>query len=164
MELETHRRNRGFRGRLRLILEYAEAVAVPRSPMPSETKGLQHELRVIGLALAACEKSVQIVCERELRPPGKLHEPWVTRVIDQLLAAFGALGKKLGRRPLAGTSSTITQAGVSAAVAWQFTQQMLPKVVSASGCLSLVACSEQAELPPEFMAAPHGGGAFRNDA
>lgn len=116
------------------------------------------------MALAACEKSVQIVYERELRPREKLHEPWVTRVIDQLLAAFGALGKKLGRRPLAVTSSTITQTGGSAAVAWQFTQQMLSKVVALTGYLSLVARSEQAELPPEFMAVPHGGGAFRNDA
>ena len=52
-----------------LIMEYAEAVARPRSLMPSELQELQHALRVIGLALAACEKSVQIIYERGLRPP-----------------------------------------------------------------------------------------------
>ena len=51
----------------------------------------QHALRVIGLALAACEKSIQIIYERQLRPAAKLHEPWVTRVTGQLLAAYGAL-------------------------------------------------------------------------
>ena len=63
-----------------LILEYAEAVARPRSLRPSDLHALQHDLRLTGLALAACEKSGQIVYERGLRPPEKWHEPWVTRV------------------------------------------------------------------------------------
>jgi glutathione S-transferase len=112
-----------------LIIEYAEAVARPRSLMPAELPELRRALRVIGLSLAACEKSVQIIYERGLRPPEKLHEPWVTRITSQLLAAFAALEEELSRRPLAVTSSTITQAGLSTAVAWHFTQQMLPEVV-----------------------------------
>jgi len=138
-----------------LILQYAEAVARPRSLMPATLRELQHALRVIGLALAACEKSVQIVYERGLRPPEKLHEPWVTRVTGQLLAAYGALEEEAARRPFAVTSSTITQAGVSAAVAWHFTQQMLPQVVSAPAHPALVAFSAMAEALPEFQAAPH---------
>ncbi len=146
-----------------LILEYAEAVARPRSLMPSKLQELQHALQVIGLALAACEKSIQIVYERGLRPPEKLHEPWVTRITGQLLAAFGALEEEVIRRPLAVTSSTITQAGVSAAVAWHFTQQMLPEVVPAAAYPSLVALSAKAEALSEFMAAPHGDSTFRHD-
>ncbi|HEX7435248.1 MAG TPA: glutathione S-transferase, partial [Caldimonas sp.] len=50
-----------------LILDYAEALAAPRkSLMPSGVSARQHALRRIGLALAACEKSVQIVYERNL--------------------------------------------------------------------------------------------------
>jgi glutathione S-transferase len=143
-----------------LILEYAEAIARPRSLMPNTLLELQHCLRIIGLALAACEKSVQIIYERELRPPEKLHEPWVARVTGQLLAAFGALEEEVARRPLSLTSSTITQAGVTAAVAWHFTQQMLPEVVPSAGYASLVACSAKAEALPEFKAAPHGLGTF----
>src|SRR6185436_12644877 len=63
-----------------LILDYAEAIARPRSLMPTDAPALARALRIVGLALAACEKSVQIVYERELRPPEKLHEPWVARV------------------------------------------------------------------------------------
>lgn len=101
-----------------LIIEYAEALTAPRrSLMPQGIAERQHALRVIGLALAACEKSVQIVYERNLRPPEKLHEPWVARVTGQLLAAYGALESELQRAPPAVTSSTIDQAGVSAAVA-----------------------------------------------
>jgi glutathione S-transferase len=146
-----------------LILEYAEAVARPRSLMPAKPQEIQHALRVIGLALAACEKSVQIIYERELRPREKLHEPWVTRVTGQLLAAYGALEEEVAHRPLAVTRSAITQAGVSAAVAWHFTQQMLPEVVPAASYPSLVALSAKAEALPEFRAAPHGASTYRHD-
>ena len=131
--------------------------------MPVQVQELQRALRIIGLALAACEKSVQIVYERGLRPPEKQHEPWVTRVTGQLLAAYGVLEEEIARRPLAVNSSTITQAGVSAAVAWHFTQQMLPEVVSAANYPSLVAFSTKAEALSEFRTAPHGDSTFRAD-
>jgi glutathione S-transferase len=144
-----------------LILEYAEAMARPRSLMPRERDALQRDLRLIGLALAACEKSVQIIYERSLRPPEKLHEPWVTRITGQLLAAYEALEQELTRRPFASSSSTIGQAGITMAVAWHFTQQTLPDVVPVRSCPALVAFSAKAEALPEFMAAPHGDSTFR---
>lgn len=144
-----------------LILEYAQALASPRSLMPKELPEFQHALRIISLALAACEKAVQIYYERTLRPPEKLHEPWVRRVTDQLLAAFGALEGELRKRPLAVSSATITQAGVSVAVVWQFTQQVLPDVVPAGAYPHLVDFSARAEALPEFGAAPHGEGTYR---
>ena len=143
-----------------LILEYAEALARPRTLMPAALPEFQHALRIVGLALAACEKAVQIVYERGLRPPEKLHEPWVTRVTGQLLAAFGALEEELAR-PLAVNSAAINQAGVSAAVAWQFTQQMLPEVVPSARYPRLVAFSASAEALPEFKAAPHGDSTYQ---
>lgn len=146
-----------------LILEYAEAIGRPCSLMPSDTRELQHALRVIGLALAACEKSVQIYYERNLRPPEKLHEPWVTRVSGQVLAAYELLEEGIKHRPLAADQSTIDQAGVSTAVTWHFTQQMIPDVVPAARFPLLVAFSAKAEKLPEFMAAPHGDGTFRYD-
>lgn len=146
-----------------LILEYAETLAGPRnSLMPGGVAERQHAFRVIGLALAACEKSVQIVYEHSLRPAEKLHEPWVARVTGQLLAAYEALESELLRRPLAVASSTINQAGVTTAVAWHFTQQMLPSVVPPASYPSLQAFSAQAETLPEFMAAPHGSSTYHH--
>lgn len=144
-----------------LILQYAEAIADGRSLMPADPEELQHALRVIGLALAACEKSRQLIYERQLRPPEKLHEPWVARVTGQLLAAYRALEEEVTGRPLAATSSTLMQAGVSAAVAWYFTQQMLPDDVPADEHPTLVAFSMQAEALPEFKAAPYGESTYR---
>jgi glutathione S-transferase len=139
-----------------LILQYAEALARPRSLMPSDLHELQHALRLTGLALTACEKSGQIVYERGLRPKAKVHQPWVDRVTTQLLGAYGALEQELSRESLAVTSSTIGQAGVSVAVAWTFTQRMLPEVIAANDFPCLVGFAAAAEALPEFSAAPYG--------
>lgn len=139
-----------------LILDYAEALAAPgRSLMPAAIAGRQQALRVIGLALAACEKSVQIVYERNLRPAEKLHQPWISRVTGQLLAAYDALESELAGKPLAASRGTIGQDGVTTAVAWRFTQAMLAEVVDAAHYPALREFSLQAEQLPEFMAAPH---------
>jgi glutathione S-transferase len=89
-----------------LIIEYAQALAAPhKSLMPTSLADHLQALRVIGLALAARKKSVQILYERILRPTEKQHEPWPTRVNGQLLAANGALEYELKRQPLACTSA-----------------------------------------------------------
>jgi glutathione S-transferase len=139
-----------------LILDYAEALAAPRgrSLMPSSLAERQHALRVIGLALAACEKSVQIVYERTLRPAEKQHQPWLDRVRGQMLAAYAALEAELRRRPLMAGDDRITQAGISAAVAWRFTQLVLADVVDAAAYPALREYSAQTERGEAFAAYP----------
>lgn len=141
-----------------LILEYAEALAHPRTLMPASRSDLQHDLRLIGLALAACEKSVQIIYERALRPPEKQHAPWVQRVTSQMLGAWGQLEQELARQAPAADRETIRQAGVTVAVAWHFTQQLLGDLVAADRHPRLVDFSARAEQLPAFAAAPHGDG------
>jgi glutathione S-transferase len=145
-----------------LILDYAEALAAPRkSLVPTGVTNRQHALRVLGLVLAACEKCVSIIYERNVRPPEKLHQPWVSRVTGQLLAAYDALEAELVRRPLAVTRDTIDQAGVTTAVVWHFTQTLLPEVVDASRHPALCDFSSRAEALAEFKAAPHGDATYR---
>jgi glutathione S-transferase len=146
-----------------LILEYAENLAAPRkSLMPAGISERQQALRVIGLALAACEKSVQIIYERNLRPAEKLHQPWVSRVTGQLLAAYNALESEVLRKPLAIADEPIDQAGITAAVAWHFTKMTLPEVVPELDFPALQRFSAKAEQLPEFAAAPHGSGTYRH--
>jgi glutathione S-transferase len=147
-----------------LILEYAEALARPRTLRPANLQDLQRDLRLTGLALAACEKSAQIIYERGLRPPEKWHEPWVKRVTGQLLAAYHAIERELAQRPLAASHVSIGQAGIAVGVAWLFTQKTLPEVVPAAEFPRLVAFSAEAEALPEFIAAPHGEGTYRHAA
>jgi len=143
-----------------LILEYAEGLAQAqgRTLMPSGLSDRQADLRVIGLALAACEKSVQLIYERGLRPPEKQHEPWVERVTGQFLAAFTCLESQAARRTLPVTTAQMTQAAVTTGVAWHFVQQMLPQDVPAARFPTLSAFSAQVEALASFRAAPHGDG------
>jgi glutathione S-transferase len=143
-----------------LMLEYAEALARPRSLMPRELPLLQRDLRLIGLALAATEKSVQVVYERGLRPPEKLHPPWLERITGQLLAAHDQLEQELSRLPLATDPAGLRQAHVSVAVGWHFSQQMLPEVVPALRFALQAAFSAAMEALPEFRAAPHGDATY----
>jgi glutathione S-transferase len=135
-----------------LILQYAEALA-GRSLLPSEPRALAQALHTVGLALAACEKSVQIVYEHGLRPAEKLHQPWLDRVTSQLLAACDGLEQAM--------PSGMDQAGVSTAVAWEFIQKMVPHVVPAVRYPKLVAFSQATEALSAFAAAPHGDSTYR---
>lgn len=144
-----------------LIIQYAEAVARPRSLFPLAPAALQHDLHLLGLALAATEKSVQLVYERELRPAEKRHQPWVSRVTGQLLSAYRELEREFAHGAHPVDSATIRQAGVAVGVAWYFTQRMLPGTVPVESCPSLAAFSANAESLPEFRAAPYGDGTCR---
>jgi glutathione S-transferase len=146
-----------------LIIDYAEALALdrhptPRSLMPRAIAERQRTLQLTGLALAACEKSVQIIYERSLRPAEKQHAPWVARVRGQLTAAFSELEAALARQPLACTSAGIDQAGVSCAVAWFFVRELVPELANPAAHPALQVHSERAERLPEFSKAPHGEG------
>ena len=141
-----------------LILTYAEALASPRSLMPTGLQSLERDLRLTGLALAAMDKSVQIVYEQGLRPPEKRHQPWLERITGQLLAAYGELERAAARDLADPVGAGIRPAGITVAVAWQFTQQMIPEVVPADRFPRLVAYTAAAEALPAFKAAPHGDG------
>jgi len=138
-----------------LIIEHAQRLAAPRASLvPTGAREAQHDLRLVGLALAACEKAVQIVYETTLRPPEKQHAWWLDRVRGQLGAALATLEAELVRAPLAAGRESITQAGVTTAVVWEFTQSMLPEVVVAAAHPALVAHAAAAEALPEFRALP----------
>ena len=138
-----------------LIIEYAERLAAPRASLvPRGAREAQHDLRLAGLALAACEKAVQIVYETTLRPAEKQHAWWLDRVRGQLGAALATLEAELARAPLAVGRDAITQAGVTVAVVWEFTQAMLADTVAVSTHPSLVAHGAAAEALPEFRSLP----------
>jgi glutathione S-transferase len=138
-----------------VILDYAQALA-GRSLLPADLSELQLDLCVVGLGLAACDKSVQLIYERALRPAEKQHEPWITRVTGQLQAALTGLEAQIARRPLATRPAQMTQAAVTAAVTWHFIQQMLPQLAPAAHFPALAGFSAAAEALAAFKAAPHG--------
>jgi glutathione S-transferase len=145
-----------------LILQYAESIARPanrRTPsMPTE---LMRSQSLLSFALAACDKSVQLVYECKLRPAEKLHQQWADRVIAQLRAALDVLEAEQVKQPLPVTSADIPPPGVMMAVTWHFIRQMLPDVVTDADYPALAAYSQQAEALPEFKAAPYGDSTYQ---
>jgi glutathione S-transferase len=134
-----------------LIIDHAETLA-GRSLWPADRAERTRALRVTGLALAACEKVMQIVYEHHLRPA--VHAPWLERIESQMLAALTELDAEIARSPLAADESTLTQAGLSAAIAWRFMQIKLQVPVAAATCPALAAHSARAEALPAFAQTP----------
>jgi glutathione S-transferase len=130
-----------------LILEHVAHVA-PRSLMPADRAQHEIALRQIGLALAACEKTVSILYERNLRPAEKQHQPWLDRVLGQLLKAFGALEREASADWF--TGEELIQPQITAAVAWRFTQHNVPELVPAGDFSKLSVLSARAETMPAF--------------
>jgi len=131
-----------------LILEHIGHLA-PRSLMPADRASHEIALRHIGLALAACEKSVSIVYERNLRPEEKQHQPWLDRVRGQLLSAYGALEQEAS--PDWFTGEELMQPQITLAVAWRFTQHVVPELVPAADFPKLSVLSARAEISPAFQ-------------
>ncbi|TWC76464.1 glutathione S-transferase [Rhizobium sp. SJZ105] len=138
-----------------LILELGERLANPdRKLTPSGLDAFVRAQRVIGLALAASEKTVQIVYEHNLRPAERQHEPWIDRVQGQLTAAYRLLEVEVrqsdawlfGNRPL--------QADITSAIAFRFSREMLPDIITAEAHPALAALSSRAEATAAFGTFP----------
>ncbi|OXC73538.1 glutathione S-transferase [Caballeronia sordidicola] len=138
-----------------LILDYVTAIAGSAvTSIPDRADDRLRATRLTGLALAACDKTVQIVYERNLRPVEKQHEPWIDRVSVQLLAAYAELEAEVGLATLPLDAGRLGQAGVTVAVAWRFTQMMVPKIVVAAEYPNLQSFSAFAEQQPAFESTP----------
>lgn len=137
-----------------LIIDYLEALAGPgKSLMPGDLTQRLRAWRLIGLGLAACEKSVQLYYERNLRPAEIQYQPWVERVEGQLTAAYSALERELEKQPLA-NGALIEQDGITLAVAWSFTNLVTPDQVDASRFPRIAEFTAQAEKLEAFISTP----------
>ena len=138
-----------------LILEHLERLVAPgRSLTRTRRRAHTRAQRVIGLALAACEKSIQIVYEKNLRPVEKHHQPWLDRVQGQLEAAYRLLEEEIAAAKPWLFADRPLQADVTSAVTWRFTQMELPGLIDAERHPALAALSARAESTEAFLAFP----------
>ena len=138
-----------------LILDYVESTLPPeRRLLPTKLDARRRALHVIGFALAAADKCVSIVYEKEQRPKEKLHEPWFERVVGQANTAFIELEAMMaGARPWL-QGDHLTAADVMTAIAWRFGQHYNAVEIPAAKYPALVAYSQRAESLPEFLSTP----------
>jgi glutathione S-transferase len=132
-----------------LILDYAERLAPSKSLMPSDLRERAKALHLIGFAMAANEKTVQIVYEHGLRPEEKRHQPWLDRVSGQLARAYRVLEDGMAAGWFGG--AVPNQADITVAVAWRFTQSQFADLITARAHPKLTAHSERAEKLAAFV-------------
>ena len=140
-----------------LILAYLDRlVPAERRLQPEEPDTLLPIQHAVGLALAASEKTVQIVYETKLRPADKQDASWLDRVRRQAQAAYDLLEQAyLGVEDWL-SPGRMTQADITAAVAWRFTGNMLADLAPPDRYPTLAALSARAEATPAFLAVPFG--------
>jgi len=138
-----------------LILDHVETLVEPaRRLMPADVAGRREALRLVGLAMAACEKCVQIYYEASTQPPEKRHAPWLARVVQQANAAFRELEPAAARARPWLQGERFNAADVAVACAWRFSQHYDAAEIPAADYPALVAYSRRAEALPEFASTP----------
>ncbi|MGD1866844.1 MAG: glutathione S-transferase family protein [Phormidesmis sp.] len=138
-----------------LILDYIYRLAdAEKRLMPAEMADYQRALRIIGLSLNACDKSVQIVYERDLRPAQKQHQPWRDRIEAQLLAAYDLLEPYAANTADWLINNNFTAADITLCAAWAFTQHAVADVVVVDRYPAISRLSARAEARSEFLATP----------
>lgn len=133
-----------------LIIDYLESLpAAGSSLMPADRR---RALRIVGIALVAMEKTVQIFYETKQRPADKQYAPWGSRVQQQLTEALRLLDAECGDGWMCGEQ--ISQPDISSAIAWGFARLTRPDLASPDAWPRLAALADRAEALPEFRAWP----------
>ncbi len=138
-----------------LILDYLEATVAPgKRLLPVDLDARRAALHVIGFALAATDKCVNIVYEKEQRPKDKVHPAWLERVTGQANTAFAQLEPMAAKAKPWLAGERFTAADVMTAIAWRFGQYYDAAEIPAAKYPALVAYSRRAEALPEFVSTP----------
>ena len=79
------------------ILDHLDSLVAPdRRLLPPAGRDRRTALRVVSLATGCVDKGGAIVYERGLRPPEKVHQPWIDRCRTQLDSGLAALEAATG--------------------------------------------------------------------
>lgn len=137
-----------------LIIDYLESLAGGKRMMPADEGNYIRALNIIGTALVAMEKVVQLIYELKQRPEEVRHQPWIDRVQQQLGEAVTLLEQAVGDGSGWLFDDEVTQPDISTAITWSFIQLQFPKIIVETDFPGLVRFSARAEALPEFEACP----------
>lgn len=138
-----------------LILVYLERLVPPeRSLMPQGLGDFARAQRILGLALAACDKTVQIALEEALRPVEKRYQPVIDLALEKVWAAFRLLDAQLDDKQNWFFGPRAIQPDITTAMAWAIARLALGDRASPADFPRVAALAERAEKLPEFIATP----------
>ena len=140
-----------------ILDEIDQMVAPERRLIPSEGPLRRRVVQSAAIALACAEKAQWAFYEDRVRPPEKVHTPWIEHNDDQVLGGFqhlnGAAGNVSESGWIAGTPD-ISQADVTTAVSYTFARLARPHLSLAKRFPQLARFAERCEALPAFASAP----------
>ena len=138
-----------------LIIEHLQSLAADSNTLqPDDTDERRTSLKFVGVALVAMEKLVQVIYETRQRPAELIHQPWLDRVLQQLASALEQLEEAVGDGGSWLFGKALSQADISIAVAWRFSQLMAADRVDPQEYPGLVRFSGRAGALAEFKSCP----------
>lgn len=138
-----------------LILQYLERLVPPeRSLMPADIGNFARAQRITALALAACDKAVQIALEEHLRPREKRYQEVIDLAMERVVNAFRLLEIEIAGAPDWFCGARVLQPDITTAMAWGIARLSLDERVSPDAFPQLAAFAARAERQPEFVATP----------
>jgi glutathione S-transferase len=140
------------------ILDEIDHLVDPgRRLIPSDGLPRRHVVQIAAIALACAEKAQWTFYEGRVRPPEKIHAPWIEHNEKQVLGGFEHLNRVAAKIDdggwIAGTPS-MSQADVTTTVAYTFANLALPNLQLAARYPRLARFAERCEALPPFSKAP----------
>ena len=114
-------------------------------------------LKITGVALGTMDKTQWAAYEVSLRPEDKVHQPWVEHNENQALGGLGylnGLAEKSGDRTWLDGTECMSQADISAAVAFGFAKKVRPNLEVEKKFPALAAFGAHCEKLEAFAKAP----------
>lgn len=149
-----------------ILDEIDQRVDAGRRLIPTASPLRREVLRTTAIAIGAAEKAQWAFYEDRVRPPQKVHTPWIDHNDKQVLGGFehlnSALAKVDGGMWIARTSD-ISQADVTTAVAFTFANLARPDLNLRGRFPQLSRFTDRCESLPAFVEAPLPSAAKLND-
>jgi glutathione S-transferase len=132
-------------------------VGPERCLTPTDNPTRRRVVQVAAIALACAEKAQWAFYEDRVRPPEKVHSPWIEHNDAQVLGGFGHLNEiagGIGEDDWVAGTPDMTQADVTTAIAFTFARTARSNLQLAERFPLLARFAERCETLPAFMKAP----------
>lgn len=129
-----------------------EQVGPGRALLPPAGAPRRRALRMIALATGTVDKAGAIVYERTLRPPEKVHQPWIARCRAQVDSALAALEATVEELDDVGTAGALTQAHITLGCTLYYLRLRLREALPEGSYPKLRAFAAEMDAVPAFVA------------